>query len=312
MNPSEDTPRPLFRFLQMSDLHVTADPERAPFAGSLERARWLTSELAGGSLAGIDLVLCIGDAINGGSPDDAREDYGAFGALTQEIRQPLLAVPGNHETNAREGDPEYAALFQQAFGVGATSHAHRHGGLLFVMLDNSGTSTCGPEVSASRERWLRDTLEAHRGVPKILCCHVPLVPMRDPALLAESLKIESWMTREPEILALVEEHADSVVAVLSGHLHVTGLVCRQSIFHVTVSGTASFPSDYAVYSVFEDRIEVEAKQLPLELLVPATGLHGTHRLGYDMVDDVHPTHAEYLMGTYDERRFAMPIKRPQA
>ena len=59
----------------MSDLHVTADPARAPFAGGLERARWLTSELAGGSLADIDLVLCIGDAVNGGSPDDAREDY---------------------------------------------------------------------------------------------------------------------------------------------------------------------------------------------------------------------------------------------
>ena len=312
MSPSEDTPRPLFQFLQMSDLHVTADPARAPFAGGLERARWLTSELAGGSLADIDLVLCIGDAINGGSPDNAREDFEAFGALTQGIRQPLLAVPGNHETNAREGDPEYAALFEQAFGVAATSHAHRHGDLLFVMLDNSGTSTCGPEVYARRERWLRDTLEAHRGVPKILCCHVPLVPMRDPELLAATLNIESWMTREPEILALVEEHADSVVAVLSGHLHVTGLVCRQSIFHVTVSGTASYPGDYAVYSVFEDRIEVEAKQLPLELLNPATDLHGTGRQGVDLVDDGHPTHAEYVMGTYDERRFAMPMKRPQA
>ena len=312
MNPDENPQQPLFRFLQMSDLHVTADPARAPFAGGLERARWLTSELAGGSLADIDLVLCIGDAINGGSPDDAREDYQAFGALTQGIRQPLLAVPGNHETNAREGDPEYAALFEQAFGIEATSHVHRHGDLLFVMLDNSGTSNCGPEVYAGRERWLRDTLEAHRGVPKILCCHVPLVPMRDPALLAATLNIESWMTREPEILALVEEHADSVVAVLSGHLHVTGLVCRQSVFHVTVSGTASYPSDYAVYSVFEDRIEVEAKQLPLELLEPATDLHGTARRGVDLVDDGHPTHAEYVMGTYDERRFAMPMKRPRA
>ena len=312
MNPSESTPQPLFRFLQMSDLHLTADPARAPFVRAVERARWLTSELAAGSLAGIDLVLCIGDAINGGTPDNAREDYEAFNALTREMSQPLLAVPGNHETNAREGDPEYSALFRQAFGVAATSHAHRHGNLLFVMLDNSGSSTCGPEVYARRERWLRDTLEAHRGVPKILCCHVPLVPMRDASLLARSLRIESWMTREPEVLALVAEHADSVIAVLSGHLHVTGLVCRQSIFHFTVSGTASYPGDYAIYSVFEDRIEVEAKQLPLELLDQVTDLHGAGRHGVDLVDDVHPTHAEYVMGTYDERRFAMPMKRPQA
>ena len=119
MNPSENPQQPLFRFLQMSDLHVTADPARAPFVRAVERARWLTSELAAGSLAGIDLVLCIGDAINGGTPDNAREDYEAFNALTGEMSQPLLAVPGNHETNAREGDPEYSALFRQAFGVAA-------------------------------------------------------------------------------------------------------------------------------------------------------------------------------------------------
>ena len=312
MNQSNSPHQPLFRFLQMSDLHVTNDSVRASFPGAVDRARWLISEIAAGSLSDVELVLCVGDSVQAGSVAETREDLTLFTKMTKALDQPVLAVPGNHETQKREGDPAYADVFTQAFGVPGTNYTHRHRDLLFVMLDNSGTTECNAETYSQRERWLKKTLEDHRHEPKIVCCHVPLVPMRDPETLAQTMKIESWMTREPEILTLIEEHAESILAVFSGHLHLTGLVCRNSVFHITVSGTASYPSDYALYSVLEDRIEMEAKQLPSELLNHETDLHAIPRRDFTAVDDTHPTHAEYVMGTYDERRFAIPTKRPTA
>ena len=303
-------PQPLSRFLQISDLHYTSDPARDPFSSGRERTQWLLAQVGEGGLGDIAFTLCVGDGIHGGSPEHAEADLGALTDLLREVDIPFFPVPGNHETQAQEGDPRYSAIFARGYGVAGCSYTHRQGELLFVMLDNSGSASCEAAVYARREQWLRATFDEFVDVPKILCCHVPLVPMRDPAVLADTLGIESWMTREPEILALVEQHADSVVAVLSGHLHLTGLVCRQSIFHITVAGIASYPSDYGLYSIYEDRIEFEAKQLPAELLDTTSDLHGAHRRGSDVVDDTHPTHAEYVMGTYDERRFAIPMKRP--
>ena len=64
---------------------------------------------------------------------------------------------------------------------------------------------------------------------------------------------------------LIEEHRDTVIAVLSGHLHLTGMKQQREIYHVSIAGTASYPCDFAVYDVFPDRMEVAVKQLPDEL-----------------------------------------------
>ena len=63
-------------------------------------------------------------------------------------------------------------------------------------------------------------------------------------------------------------------AVLSGHLHLTGKIQLNQVHHVSISGTASYPHDVAMYSVFPDRIEAEVIRLPSDLLEPATNIHG--------------------------------------
>lgn len=48
------------------------------------------------------------------------------------------------------------------------------------MIDNSGApASNGTDVGRRRKRWLTDVLDASQGVPTILCCHVPLVPVRE-------------------------------------------------------------------------------------------------------------------------------------
>jgi hypothetical protein len=157
--------------------------------------------------------------------------------------------------------------------------------------------------------------------PKIICCHIPLVPLREERVLAKSFGFESYAARDRELLDLIEQHADTIIAVLSGHLHLTGMVERKSIFHVCLSGTGQYPGDYAaVYEVYPDRIQSMMVQLPPHLVRPAGipdryvgSIHGKPFREVDHIDDRHPTPGTYLGGLPGERRFVItlpPTKRP--
>jgi len=108
-------------------------------------------------------------------------------------------------------------------------------------------------------------------------------------------------------LRLVEENHDTVIAVLSGHLHLTGLKKQQEIYHVSIAGTASYPSDFAVYEVFPDRIEVTVRQLPSDLAKSAASIHGKERHGCDFTDQEHQTAEEYQSGRAEERSFTISL-----
>ncbi len=191
------------------------------------------------------------------------------------------------------------------------NYTFAHGGILFVALNNAGACCVGPAVVRARNDWLRRTLEGARGVPKIILCHIPLVALREEAVLAKSFGFRSYLDHDGQTLKIVEEHADTVLAVLSGHLHLTGVIERKGIFHVSIAGTASYPCDYALYSVFPDRIEVAVRQLPRELVTPNTNIHGTPRYKSDFVDDAHKTPWDYVAGNPSERDFTIPLPEPK-
>ncbi len=177
------------------------------------------------------------------------------------------------------------------------------------------TTAVPPSAEAARQRneWLRDALSAGRDQPKIILCHIPLIPLRDEPTLATSFGFSSYCDRDPGTLNLVEEHRDTVIAVLSGHLHLTGVKHQREICHISIAGTASYPSDIALYEVFPDRIEVTVKQLPEDLAKSETSIHGTPRHSRDFTDADHRSAEDYQAGRADERCFAIPLaggKRP--
>ena len=77
------------------------------------------------------------------------------------------------------------------------NYTFQYGGILFIMLNNSGTGCVTLEVCDARGQWLRSILETS-SVPKRICCHVPLISVRDPSVLAESFGFISYYTLEPE------------------------------------------------------------------------------------------------------------------
>ncbi|MBN2294106.1 MAG: hypothetical protein JXM70_16890 [Pirellulales bacterium] len=87
----------------------------------------------------------------------------------------------------------------------------------------------------------------------------------------------------------------------------TGVVKHAGFYQIVISGTASYPSDFATYDVFPDRIHVQMHSLPKSLLDPSTNIHGKRRHGIDYTDATHRTHEAYLRGNAEERMFDIAL-----
>jgi hypothetical protein len=137
--------------------------------------------------------------------------------------------------------------------------------------------------------------------------HVPLVAMREESVLKKSFGFSSWKVCDAGALAIVESHSESVIAVISGHLHLSGTRRVNGITHITIAGSASYPSEFGLFDVHDDRIEVAFKSLPDEFQDRRGDIHGKPRYPIDYVDRDHPTHEAYLRGTESERTVRIPI-----
>jgi len=275
-----------------------------------QRARWLIDALrgeqssTGAGLPPLDLVLGVGDFVEGGDPEGLATELDLFASLVATLPIPFYPVLGNHDHE--QGDAETDLRFLNACGQSALSYSFEHHDIAFIMLDNRPLSS--PQLQAERTSWLQATMQHHGPKPKILCCHRPLAPLRDQRSMDQA-GVEGCPADVLDLLGVVDDHASSVLAVLSGHLHLTGFRCTRSIFHICVGGTVAYPCDFALYTVYADRIEVEMRQLPLGLLGDAVASgYSPEKLGADLVDGDHATNIEFIMGTYDERRFVISIK----
>lgn len=175
-------------------------------------------------------------------------------------------------------------------------------------MNNSGTWNVNDSaILDHRLSIFKKMLNEEPDLPKIICCHVPFLPVREKKVLAETFGFTSYYMKETELVTLIEQKKEKVLAVLSGHLHLSGVINVNSIFHVSISGLASYPHDMAVYSVFKNRIVAELIRVPSDLLEPSTNIHGASRFGIDYRDELHPDYTTYIMGNESERRFTIPI-----
>lgn len=309
---------PKFRFLQINDLHIQSINSRyqskigATYQNANARAFWLLEAMQNtGFFPPLDFVLAIGDLVHGGTLDGVKYDMDFFYRhFVSAIPIPLYPVMGNHENVQQEGNPENEEPYIQAFGKDKLNYSFVHKGLHFIVLNNSGTwAVNDPRIIGYRLATFKEMLDKEPDLPKIICCHIPLIPVREKKVLAESFGFRSYYTKEPELLALIEQNKKKVLAVLSGHLHLSGVVKEQSVYHISLSGLASYPHDMAIYSVFENSIEAEFIRVPSDLLEPSTNIHGAGRHRMDYRDNLHPDYTSYIMGIASERRFTMPIRK---
>ena len=101
----------------------------------------------------------------------------------------------------------------------------------------------------------------------------------------------------------------NVIAVIHGHLHLTGVIRKDGIYHICPSGPASYPCHYAHYTVYRDRIKVRMIQIAKELVTPSTNIHGKPRYNHGFTDSNHSTPDLYVSGTMDEHQFTIMLSK---
>lgn len=298
------------RFALFNDLHAQWAPGATEpgYPGANARADWMLAQVSPtGLLANMDFVVGGGDLIHG-------ENLASITAEMTELKKRMARLPvpyypccGNHEIRQSEGNATYEKPYRQAFGPGMFDYTVPAGAAEIIVLNNAGTYHVTAARREERHDAFKRMLNSRPNVPKILVCHVPLVPVRDRDVLRESFGFRSYCALEGELLDLLDEHGASVRLVLSGHLHLTGMVERRGVRHLAVAGTASFPHDYAVVAVTSHDIKVQVRSLPRHLHNPATNLHGPPRYAQGYTDAAHLTARSYLRGSAAERRFSISL-----
>lgn len=299
-----------FRFFQWNDLHVRH--EVAPEGGypnANAKAAWSVSAACGETpIEAPDFVASVGDLVHG-EPDCHTDDLAYLARLTQRLPVPLLPCLGNHENRQGEGMAESNVAWDEAVGAGWHNYLYTVGGFAFLVVDTSGGHRSPDEITRARSAFVERAFERVAGMPVFVLTHIPLVAMRREEALVPSFGFSSWKCVDESVWRIVAREATRVVAVLSGHIHITGSRVVDGVRHIMPSGTAGYPADMASFDVFDDRVEVQMHSAPADLIGdPSAGnIHGARRHGINYTDADHVDHERYLLGNPDERQFTIAL-----
>jgi Calcineurin-like phosphoesterase len=310
----QDSPR--LRFYQWNDLHISAT--REPYPGAAQRRRWAL-DCALGRQTGFakpDFILSLGDLIDGGP--EARQRTGDFAKLREELLDPLGDLPllpcvGNHENDHRESEPAFSVEYEQCFGPHRRNYAFQTCGVTFVVIDTSGAELPAGDATAARNSFARRALNRFADGPLVVVSHAPLLYVRDPKVLAQSFGLPNWHLVDPQLRQIVAGHAQRVIAVISGHLHLSGMAEQDALVQIVPCGVGGYPADMAAYELYEDRLEVRFHTPPTDLLDKRGDIHGPPRYQQSFTDSEHSTHEAYLWGNANERSKTIRLdgaKRP--
>ena len=307
------------RFFFWNDLHIRAPalmPTHRTYPGANEKANWAVEcALGGEGIEPPDFVASGGDWIQGEIPDFGVDFNYLREHILDRLPMPVLPCVGNHENRQGEGVPERNAAYDAFWGGNRHNYIYTCGGLAFIVVDTSGAQRVGDEVTDARHRFVEQAFVEVTGQPVIVITHVPLIPFRDLEPYRASFGFSTWKVLDEGLLEIVESHADTVIAVLCGHIHLTGARERNGIRHIMPGGIGGYPADFAAVDVYADHIDVEMVSAPRHLLDRGGNIHGRERHGIDYTDGAHPDPESYVRGNPEERRLRIELagkKRPAA
>jgi len=268
-----------------------------------------------------DFVIFNGDIIQGTKFKFLQPECEFAKSIIDELKCPYFTVLGNHEVLNTEGNPRFLNPYKKTFGREKIYYSFVHNGFHFILFDNCNSWGSVKGATINRNEWLRKTLNQNINNPKIIVCHIPLVSFREDRILNESFGFPSYKLIGEETLEIIQDHSDKVIAVLNGHLHLTGVVQtnnywlsslfsdKNDIYHISPSGLASYPCHYAYFKVFEKRIDVKMIQVDKELVTPSSNIHGKPRHKKNYIDEKHISPEAYVSGNEDERVFSIPLAK---
>jgi len=147
------------------DFAVCADPQPGGLLGTPEAFLKMIDDW---NAWRPDFVMCAGDMIMGGPPEQLGPMWDEFLGHVDKIEAPFFPVPGNHDVG---DDPEVLQVYRER--VGPFNYVVRRGPVACVVLN---TEERGEHDGLTEEQrqWLADTLAATPARHIFLFLHVPL------------------------------------------------------------------------------------------------------------------------------------------
>lgn len=232
--------------------------------------------------AQVDFSIHLGDLIDRGfsSFDDILEPL-------RELKKPVHQILGNHDFAVAEDKKNQITT---KLGIKETYYSFSHSGFRFIFLDGTDLSTFaqpkGSELHAeatamltefkAKKRknaqdwnsavgpkqftWLQKQLAATASVGEkaIVCCHYPILPDNVHNL---------W--NDQEMLNLMNQYADTVIAWFNGHNHAGNYAQHQGVHYVTIQGMVDTPDSnaYAMLDILPNALRIRGSgRVPSRLL----------------------------------------------
>ena len=240
------------RLAVLADLHLSVDGKGTWRVSHRTADRLEAAVRSLNERSDLDAVLFIGDLVQAGLP----REYEAFDRVIGELDHPFFAIPGNHDLISRGSDDSLElAEFERRYTPGELPYHERIGGIDLLAL-NSNRSTRDSVADSFEGRlepetfaWLEDKLETVER--PLVAVHHALPGTR--SLLMDTMDRLPTSGGSPDF-----ENADELLAtlaagnaplVLTGHLHVPGVVTMSGVREFTLPSLGPYPSAYTVLEI---------------------------------------------------------------
>ena len=191
--------------LQLSDLHVFAEPEQAVRGVPTRKSLIEVLEKVRDTGLSFDRVIVSGDLTH----DERPEAYRAVRELLEEWLDRCHVIPGNHDDRALLRE----VLVDQTDGSDdGIRFSVATGGWRLIGIDTHVPGEVSGRVAPAMLEWLESELERHPGEPTILFAHHPPIPVG-------SAWLDGLGLLDPEPLRELICRSRQVRVVSCGHVH---------------------------------------------------------------------------------------------
>jgi Icc protein len=218
-SPAADASDRVLRVLQLTDLHLFADPRGCLLGQNTRETLELVLELTSRTCWPVDRLLLTGDLVH----DESPEGYRYLRERIAKLGVPTNGLPGNHDA---------PRLMSDLLGGGeviSTRSSVRHGAWNFVFLDSTIPNEEGGHLDQRQLDTLQSALMSDPQAHALICLHHQPLPVGS-----------SWMDtmaldNPDDFFGVLDQHPQ-VRAIVWGHIHQD---FKQTRNGVTLLGTPS-------------------------------------------------------------------------
>lgn len=270
LNCGDKSPKPSFRFVYMTDIHVQPENKADEgFKTAIAKVNELKPDFV---ITGGDLIM---DAL-GQNSERTTMLYDMYLEICKDFQMPVYQTIGNHEvfglyeeSGIQPDHPDYGKkMYMKRMGVEKTYSSFDFNNWHFILLDGIGFTPERKyigEIDSVQIEWLKnDLVHVDKQTPIVVSTHIPFVSVADQMRSGGTAALSpgAVIAKSNEILALFSEH--NLKLVLQGHLHIVEEIIFQDTHFITggaVSGKwwhgprAGFPEGFVVLDVYEDNFD---------------------------------------------------------